>query len=47
VVVVVVGFLTDNITTPTKIVLSCFGLLVALWQCFKGGLPVLFREFPE
>jgi hypothetical protein len=29
---VVVDFLTDNITTPTKVVLSCFGLLVGLWQ---------------
>jgi hypothetical protein len=25
-------FLTDNNTTPTKVVLSCFGLLVGLWQ---------------
>ena len=32
VVVVVVVFLTDNNTTPTKVVLSCFGLLVGLWQ---------------
>jgi hypothetical protein len=36
VVVVVVwwwcGFLTDYKTTPTKVVLSCFGLLVGLWQ---------------
>jgi hypothetical protein len=31
-VVVVVVFLTDNNTTPTKVVLSCFGLLVGLWQ---------------
>jgi hypothetical protein len=30
--VVVVIFLTDNNTTPTKVVLSCFGLLVGLWQ---------------
>jgi hypothetical protein len=29
---VVVVFLTDNSTTPTKVVLSCFGLLVGLWQ---------------
>jgi hypothetical protein len=29
---VVVVFLTDNNTTPTKVVLSCFGLLVGLWQ---------------
>jgi hypothetical protein len=29
---VVVVCLTDNNTTPTKVVLSCFGLLVGLWQ---------------
>ena len=29
----VVVFLTDNITTTTKVVLSCSGLLVGLWQC--------------
>jgi hypothetical protein len=29
---VVVVFFTDNNTTPTKVVLSCFGLLVGLWQ---------------
>jgi hypothetical protein len=28
----VVVFFTDNRTTPTKVVLSCFGLLVGLWQ---------------
>ena len=28
-------FLTDNNTTPTKVVLSCFGLLVGLWQIQK------------
>jgi hypothetical protein len=28
----VVVFLTDNNTTPTKVVLRCFGLLVGLWQ---------------
>jgi hypothetical protein len=27
-----VVFLTDNNTTPTKLVLCCFGLLVGLWQ---------------
>jgi hypothetical protein len=27
-----VVFLTDNRTTPTKVVLSCFRLLVGLWQ---------------
>ena len=27
-----VVFLTDNKTTPTKVVLSFFGLLVGLWQ---------------
>jgi hypothetical protein len=32
----VVVFLTDNITTPTKVVLSCFGLLVGLWQQLKS-----------
>ena len=26
------GFLTDYKTTPTKVVLSCFGLFVGLWQ---------------
>ena len=26
------GFLTDYKTTPTKVVLSCFGLSVGLWQ---------------
>jgi hypothetical protein len=26
------GFITDYKTTPTKVVLSCFGLLVGLWQ---------------
>ena len=26
------GFFTDNNTTATKVVLSCFGLLVGLWQ---------------
>jgi hypothetical protein len=31
-------FLTDNNTTPTKVVLSCFGLLVGLWQL--GGMSM-------
>ena len=31
-VVVWCGFLTDYKTTQTKVVLSCFGLLVGLWQ---------------
>jgi hypothetical protein len=32
------GFFTNNNTTPTKVVLSCFGLLVGLWQpFFKKG----------
>jgi hypothetical protein len=26
------GFITDYKTTSTKVVLSCFGLLVGLWQ---------------
>ena len=32
------GFITDYKTTPTKFVLSCFGLLVGLWQhhCYKS-----------
>ena len=36
-------FFTDNNTTPTKVVLSCFSLLVGLWQyihlvyCKCGG----------
>ena len=25
-------FVTDNNTTPTKVVLSCLGLFVGLWQ---------------
>ena len=29
------GFITDYKTTPTKIVLNCFGLLVGLWQLCK------------
>jgi hypothetical protein len=34
------GFITDYKTTPTKVVLSCFGLLVGLWQLdnFKQDL---------
>ena len=31
-VVVWCGFLTDYKTSPTKVVLSCFGLLDGLWQ---------------
>ena len=42
------GFFTDNITTPTKVVLSCFGLLVGLWQLkeknTKDQLGILHRE---
>jgi hypothetical protein len=34
---VVVVFLTDYNTTPTKVVLICFGLLVGLWQ-FKSEI---------
>ena len=33
-----VVFLTDNNTTPAKVVLSCFGLLVGLWQLSHGFL---------
>jgi hypothetical protein len=45
----VVVFLTDNNTTPTKIVLSCFGLLVGLWQQTKNwlsNLPGSFSKVP-
>jgi hypothetical protein len=30
------GFFTDNNTTATKVVLSCFGLLVGLWQFYTS-----------
>jgi hypothetical protein len=36
----VVWFLTDNNTTPTKVVLSYFGLLVGLWQF--GSAELMF-----
>jgi hypothetical protein len=39
------GFLTDNNTTPTKVVLSCFGLLVGLWQLRPTKMEALLREF--
>jgi hypothetical protein len=29
------GFISDYKTTPTKAVLSCFGLLVGLWQIMQ------------
>jgi hypothetical protein len=48
-------FLTDNTTTPTKVVLSCFGLLVGLWQLYVffhpfslstlSGLPTFNQSF--
>ena len=34
-----VVFLTDNNTTPEKVVLSCFGLLIGLWQLLASGNP--------
>jgi hypothetical protein len=34
------GFFTDNNTTPTKVVLSCFGLLVGLWQFRVQGKTI-------
>jgi hypothetical protein len=34
------GFFTDYNTTPTKVVLSCFGLLVGLWQ-YRIKSPIL------
>jgi hypothetical protein len=50
------GFLDDYKTTPTKVVLSCFGLLVGLWQfpgrilenklLFPGRLPENKLLFP-
>ena len=46
VVVVVVVFLTDNNTTPTKIVLSCFGLLVGLWH-FSCVILVCFSNISK
>jgi hypothetical protein len=39
--VVVWVFLTDNNTTPTKVVLSCFGLLVGLWQLVRDLLRLV------
>ena len=36
----VVVFLTDDITTPTKVVLSCFGLFVGLWQYLYDGFKL-------
>ena len=38
-----VVFLTNNNTTPTKVVLSCFGLLVGLWQ-LEAMLKICFRS---
>jgi hypothetical protein len=42
------GFLTYDNTTPTKVVLNCFGLLVGLWQysTILGALdgPIEFRK---
>ena len=38
------GFITDYKTTSTKVVLSCFGLLVGLWQhdwkCYAHSIKV-------
>jgi hypothetical protein len=34
----VVVFLTDYNTTPTKVVLSCFGLLIGFWQYMNSLL---------
>jgi hypothetical protein len=43
-VVVWCGFFTDYNTTPTNVNLSCFGLLVGLWQYILGAskIPQLF-----
>ena len=48
------GFFTVNNTTPKKVVLSCFGLLVWLWQ-LRNGLTVavfmclvqFYRDYPK
>jgi hypothetical protein len=34
---------TYNNTTPTKVVLSCFGSLVGLWQLVATNQPPLFE----
>ena len=43
-----VFFFTDNNNTPTKVVLSCFRLLVGLWQYreVKGPKCVLHSQGP-
>ena len=45
----VVGFFTDTNTTPTQIVLSCFGLLVGLWQLHcqprQGNKPKRLKKY--
>jgi hypothetical protein len=38
-----VVFLTDNNTTPTKVVLICFGLLVGSWQFDPIGFHLLIH----
>jgi hypothetical protein len=40
------GFFTDNNTFPTKVVLSCFGLLVGLWQFVSINL-IKLATFPS
>ena len=47
----VVWVFTDYNTTPTKVVLSCFGLLVGLWQQFNNNYITIsiwgFRTYPD
>ena len=38
------GFFTDNNTTPTKVVLSCFELLVGLWQFSTFSLDLIVAK---
>ena len=39
------GFVTDYNTTPTKVVLSSFGLLVGLWQQEIGKTLIYIKLY--
>jgi hypothetical protein len=41
------GFFTDYNTTPTKVVLSCFGLLVGLWQQYDTMTSLVNIKAPQ
>jgi hypothetical protein len=41
------GFFTDYNTTPTKVVLSCFGLLVVITSWWCGGVVVVGGFFTD